>query len=126
MINVSVGQIINLVPVLEKLITRSYTGRIAFSMARLMREITKENEIFAQTRAEIVRKYADKDDSGEILITPEGTIHISEENLVSCNKEINEVLKEKIVLSIEAISMEWLEDIELTIEEALALEPFVI
>ena len=48
MINVSVGQIINLVPVLEKLITRSYTGRIAFSMARLMREITKENEIFAQ------------------------------------------------------------------------------
>lgn len=125
MIKVSVEQILKVNPVLGKLATRSYAGRIAFIMARLAREISKEVEVFDKTRMEIVRKYADKDENGEIKFTAEDTVHISDDNLVLCNKELNEVLNTKVELTIESIPIDWFEDTELTIEEALALEPFI-
>jgi hypothetical protein len=94
-------------------------------MARLAREITKEVEAFDKVRLEVVQKYADKDESGNLIFTAEDTVHISDENLVSCNNELNEILKSEIELMAEPICEEWFENIELTIEEALALEPFI-
>ena len=125
MIKVTVEQVLKANPILGKLINRPYAGRMAFYMARLAREITKEVEAFDKVRLEVVQKYADKDESGNLIFTTEDTVHISEENLVSCNNELNEILKSEIEFMAEPICEEWFENVELTIEEALVLEPFV-
>jgi hypothetical protein len=74
---------------------------------------------------EIIRKYADKDENNETKVNSDGTVHISDDNLILCNGELNEILSENIELTIEPLPINWFENIELTIEEALALEPFV-
>lgn len=125
MIKITVEQVLKVNPVLGKLVSNSYTGRIAFAMARLAREITKEVEVFDQSRTEIIRKYADKDENGEVEIKADGTVHISDDNLILCNKELSEVLGANIELTIEPVPIDWFENVELTIEEALALEPFI-
>lgn len=125
MIKVTVEQVLKANPILGKLINKPYAGRMAFYMARLAREITKEVEAFDKVRLEVVQKYADKDESGNLIFTAEDTVHISDENLVFCNSELAEILKSEIELMAEPICEEWFENIELTIEEALALEPFV-
>lgn len=125
MIKVTMEQILKVNPVLGKLVGNSYTGRIAFAMARLAREVSKEMALFEDSRMEIIRKYADKDENNETKVNSDGTVHISDENLILCNGELNEILNENIELTIEPLPIDWFENIELTIEEALALEPFV-
>lgn len=125
MIKVTVEQILKINPVLSKLVTKSYAGRIAFAIARLAREVTKEVEVFDNTRTDIVKKYADKDEYGEVKVNENGNVHITDENLALCNKELNEVLISEIELNANKMPIDWFEDVELTVEEALALEAFI-
>ena len=99
MIKVNMEQILKVNPVLGKLVGNSYTGRIAFAMARLAREVSKEMELFEGSRMEIIRKYADKDENNETKVNSDGTVHISDENLILCNGELNEILNENFTLA---------------------------
>lgn len=125
MIKVTVEQILKINPVLSKLVTKSYAGRIAFAIARLAREVAREVEVFDNTRTELVKKYADKDESGEVIVNENGNVHITDENLARCNKELNEVLVTEIELNANKMPIDWFEEVELTVEEALALEAFI-
>lgn len=125
MIKVTIEQVLKINPILSKLATKSYAGRIAFALARLAREVAKEVEVFDNTRMELVKKYADKDESGEVIVNENGNVHITDENLACCNKELNEVLATEIELNANKMPIDWFEDVELTIEEALALEAFI-
>lgn len=125
MIKVTIEQVLKINPILSKLATQSYAGRVAFALARLAREVAKEVEVFDNTRMELVKKYADKDEGGEVIVNENGNVHITDENLACCNKELNEVLVTEIELNANKMPIGWFENIELTIEEALALEVFV-
>ena len=125
MIKVTVEQILKINPVLSKLVTKSYAGRIAFAIARLTREVAREVEVFDNTRTELVKKYADKDESGEVIVNENGNVHITDESLARCNKELNEVLVTEIELNANKMPIDWFEEVELTVEEALALEAFI-
>jgi len=75
---------------------------------------------------EIINRYADKDEEGNLLQTENGSIHIAEDQLPECNGELRDMLSTAIELNIEPIKEEWLANAELTLEEAIALEPFVV
>ena len=75
---------------------------------------------------EIINRYADKDEEGNLLQTENGGIHIAEDLLPKCNNELSDMLSTTIELNIEPIKEEWLASAELTVEEAIALEPFVV
>ena len=125
MMNVTIEQVLKVNPILGKLVSHSYMGRIAFTLARLAREVTQEVALFDEERVKIVKKYADKDENGETKVSENDTVHITDENLVLCNQELNEILKTEIVLTANKVPIDWFENIELTIEEAIALEPFI-
>lgn len=125
MIKVTVEQVLKINPILGKLVTKSYAGRIAFALARLAREVAKEVEVFDNTRMELVKKYADKDESGEVVVNKNGNVHITDENLALCNRELNDVLAAEIELNASKVPIDWFEEVELTIEEALTLEVFI-
>lgn len=124
MIKVTMGQILTANQIFTKLINDTYTGRAAFTIARLVREVTKETESFEKARMEIIRRYGDKDENGELVLN-EGNVHISEENIGKCNQELNDVLSAELEINAEPIDMQWLEKVELSLNEALALEPFM-
>lgn len=124
MIKVTMGQILTANQIFTKLINDTYTGRAAFTIARLVREVTKETESFEKARMEIIRRYGDKDENGELVLN-EGNVHIPEENISKCNQELNDVLSAELEINAEPIDMQWLEKVELSLNEALALEPFM-
>lgn len=126
MIKVTVKEAVIANQILNKLKQNYFSGKVAFVLARVIREIQKENEIFELTRMEIINRYADKDEEGNLLQTENGGIHIAEDLLPKCNSELSDMLSTTIELNIEPIKEEWLANAELTLEEAIALEPFVV
>jgi hypothetical protein len=116
---------VNVIPVLNKLAEGKFLGRKAFVIARLVREINKESETFELTRIELIKKYAEKDEKGELIITDDGNVHISTENLTNCNEELLKLQNTKIEINAEKIPVDWLEEMTLTLTEASILEPFV-
>ncbi len=124
MIKVTVGQIVNAVPVLSKLVNEIFLGRKAFMVARLVREINKEGETFEMARAELIKKYGTKNENGELIIT-DGNIRIPAENLDACNDELSTLQHTDVEINAEKLPIDWLDDIGLTLSEAAALEPFV-
>lgn len=124
MINVKMSDVFNASDALTELGKCSLSGKSAFAVARLIREIDNEMKTFETIRMDIIRKYADKDENGE-LILEEGNIHLSEENVTACNNELMDSLTQTIELNANPLKYEWLEKIELTVPQAMALEPFM-
>ena len=125
MIKVTMNDILNVEKVFKKLINQSLTGKKAFVMARLAREVEKEVTTFESTRMELIRKYASTDENGEMIVDDNGNVHLSEENVKSCNQELLEVLSQEIELNAGPLQYDWFDSIELTMTEANAFEPFM-
>lgn len=125
MIKVTMNDILNVEKVFKKLINQSLTGKKAFVMARLAREVEKEVTTFESTRMELIRKYASTDENGEMIVDDNGNVHLSEENVKSCNQELLEVLSQEIELNAGPLQYDWFDSIELTMTEADAFEPFM-
>lgn len=124
MISVKMSDVFNASDALTELGKCSLSGKSAFAVARLIREIDSEMKTFETIRMDIIRKYADKDENGE-LILEEGNIHLSEENVAVCNNELMDSLAQIVELNANPLKYEWLEKIELTVPQAMALEPFM-
>lgn len=124
MIKVTMSDVLSIEKVLTKLVNYSLTGNRAFALARLTREIDKEIATFENIRIDLIRKYADKDENGEVIVNGEN-VHLSEENVQLCNQELKESLAQEIELNVAPLKYEWFDDIELTINEASLFEPFM-
>ena len=124
MINVKMSDILNASEVLTKISGYKVYGKYAFAIARLVREVEKEMQTFESIRMELIRKYADKDEDGELVVN-DGNVHLSEENILLCNAELAESLGQSVELNANPLKYDWFDEIEITAGEAAALEPFM-
>lgn len=124
MINVKMSDILNASEMLTKISGYKVSGKYAFAIARLVREVEKEMQTFESIRMELIRKYADKDEDGELVVN-DGNVHLSEENIVLCNAELAESLGQNVELNANPLKYDWFDEIEITAGEAAALEPFM-
>lgn len=124
MIEIIVENVVIAKSIIDKISKISFSGRGAFAIARLTREINREFDVFEETRTKLVNKYANKDEAGELIIN-NGMVKIPADKMDDYHKELNEILKAELIINVEPLPFGWLENIELTPEEALALEPFV-
>lgn len=109
---------------MKRLSTESFSSKGAFIIARLIREAEKELEIFNKLRLDLVKKYADKDDTGEVIVI-DGAAHVAEDKIELYNNELNEIISSEIELNVTLLSINLLDNLIFTPEEALALEPFI-
>lgn len=111
----SVSEIILASQVLNALMSQSFTGRQAFTIARLNRVLQQEVKEFETVRQELISKYADKNDAGEPIRDEQGNVHIADEHIPTVNKELNEILNTEIELGeISKIPAEWLDNVSLS------------
>ena len=99
MIKVTMNDVLNIEKVLAKLVNYSLTGKRAFALASLTREVEKEVATFETIRLDLIKKYANKDENGELIIEGEN-VHLSEENVALCNQELRESLTQEIELNV--------------------------
>lgn len=124
MIELTIYEMINAEPVLNKLLNVSFNGKKAFVISRLLKQIADEEKMYNEARVEILKKYADKDENGNPIVVNDD-ISMTTEARECAVKEIEELLGTKIQITSNKIPLEWLEDVEMTPLEAINWAAFI-
>ena len=120
----TVYDIVSANSILTKILNHPFTAKQSFIISRTLRSLLIEVENFEKVREEVIKNYAEKDDNGNIIIT-NGQVKIRDNRLDIFQKEIEELLHTEINIDIKPIPLEWLNDIIITPQEMLILEPFL-
>lgn len=123
MIKVTLADAISAVPALESISQHNFNGVNAFKIARLIRELNKEVELFNQERRNLIEKYCERDEDGE-MVTEDGNIRLQESYIDNFNNTLQVMLESEIEINASPLKIDSLEDITLTPQQAMSLEPF--
>lgn len=121
---VSIYDIISASSIFTKILKHEFTGKQSFMISRVLRALNTETESFNKTREEVLKKYAELDDMGEMIVE-NSSVKIREGEMEAFQNEINELLYADLEVDIKPIPIEWLDNVKLTPQETLILEPFV-
>lgn len=121
---VTIYDIISANPVFTKILQHEFTAKQSFMISRLLRALNAETIAFNEVRETVLKKYAETDENGELIVS-EKKAKIRDDAISLFQEEINELLYAKIQIDIKPIPIEWLNEVKLTPQESLILEPFV-
>ena len=121
---VSIYDIIAANPIFTKILQHEFTGKQSFMISRVLRALNTETKSFNKIREEVLKKYAETDDVGEMIIS-EGNVKIRNGEMEAFQKEINELLYAELDVDVKPIPVDWLDDVKLTPQEMIVLEPFI-
>ena len=124
MITLTIHAILNSMDIINEMMEQKLSGRTAFHVARIARELNKEYEIFEKTRYKLIEKYSVRADDGKLKIE-NNTYHIDEKYIDKFNQELSELLNSTVELNIEKIALKDLEHLEFTPKQMYALEAFI-
>lgn len=125
MIKMTIMEILNMVPVLQEMSNKSFPGSTSFKIARLMRELDKEIQLFDKQRTEIAQEFGEKDASGQLVSTEEGNIKIIESKIEECNEKLSSIINTEIEINADKLSYSSIENADFTPSQALTLEPII-
>lgn len=125
MINVTMMDIVNSVPVFEQVVGQEINGKLAFKVARLVRELDKELKLFHEERTKLIQHYAEKDENGEIKVDENSNAMIPDDSIMECNQKIQELLDTNIEVNADKIPMELLDKLSISPQQALYIESFL-
>lgn len=125
MIEISVRNLLESATTLQGIMQKTLKGRPAFLLARIAREVDKEYTSFNNTRMQLIQKYGEKDENGNLVADESGNNKIPQSAIEDFNKEVSDLLETKVQLNVNAIPLDDLKDIDFTPQEMLALEVFI-
>ena len=86
--------------ILRQLAGVKLKGRAAFNVAKMLKQLEDELNLFNETRTKLIQQYADKDENGELKINPDTNEYMfSDENMNKFVEEINGVLNGEIEIN---------------------------
>lgn len=124
MIKLTLNDIMRAVQPLRQLSEKSFRGATSFKIARLIRELDNELQLFDKNRMEVIKKYAETDEDGRMK-EKDGNVQILEGEIDNCNKELQELFEAEVEINAEKIPIEVFESIELSPAQALELEAII-
>lgn len=95
-----------------------------YKVVKFIRAIESEVEYYNKTVQELIQKYAEKDEDGNIVVTDKGT-KIDKESRAAFEKEVNDLNSVEVDKPNIEFTIEELEDCSLTYNEMYALFPFI-
>ena len=125
MIKVKISELIDSISTLQKLAQKDFKAKLAWSIARLLKAAETEIQSFNETRMDLIRKYGEKDDNGELITDEKGNCTLVKDKVQDFNAELNELLASEIEINANPINIEMLEDLDFTPADMSVLEPFV-
>ena len=125
MITVKISELLNSVETLQKLSQKDFKAKLAWQIARLLRSAESEIQSFNETRMNLIRKYGEKDENGELVTDERGNCKITEGEVNDFNIELNDLLNSTVEINANKIDIDQLEDLDFTPSEIAILEPFI-
>ena len=101
--------------------------KLTAKLLRLADELTKENTFIEKQRMDIIKKYGDKDEQGELNIKNGNVTFKNRDNAEQVQKELNELSDLEIEITDREITEEELMEsgLELTITQYATLKEFL-
>ena len=125
MIEIKIQDLLNSTDALQKLSKMNLKARLAWQVAKLLKVVDEEMQDFNKTRVEVIRKYGNKDENGELITDEKGNCKVEGENLGSFTKELNELTDTMLSLNVNRLKIKELEELDFTPAEMVQLEPFI-
>ena len=124
MIKVTLNDIITNNNLFREIHSKPMPARTAFKVARLIRELDKENEMFDKQRIDIVTRYAKRNENGD-MVEENNQVLIDDDKMQQFQDEFNALLDTEVEVNAEKLDIEDLGDIELTPKQIMNLEKFI-
>lgn len=120
--NIKTNQVMNLIPVLNKLAGENVSLKLAINIASILQAFEKPNDIIFQRRQQLIDGYAKKDENGEYIFLSEGRIAIN--NPQEFETQYHEFENTDIEIDVKPLDLEALqnEDIKITAKEYMLLQ----
>lgn len=125
MITVKISDLLNSTETLQKLAQKDFKAKLAWSIARLLKSAEAEIQSFNDTRMNLIRKYGQKDENGELITDENGNCKIEQESINEFTNELNELVNTEVEINANKIDINLLENIDFTPSDMAILEPFV-
>lgn len=125
MIQVKIADLLNSTETLQKLSQKDFKAKLAWTIARLLKAAEGEIQSFNDTRMNLIKKYGEKDENGELITDENGNCKINPEEIDIFSKELNELIDSEVEINANKIKMDLLENIDFTPSDMALLEPFV-
>ena len=126
MISISVNEMINIYGTLNELMSKNFSGKNAFNIARLARELNKEIETFDHARKLVVDKYTLRDSAGNPVVDEQGNIKVIPDKVEECNQDFSTLLNSQLEINAPKLDESILTEIgDITPAQAMALEPII-
>ena len=125
MITITINDLLNSVETLQKIAQKDFKAKLAWSIARLLKSAETEIQSFNETRMNLIKKYGEKDENGELVTDEKGNCKIMTENVDTFTEELNELINTEVEINANKIDFNLLENIDFTPSDMTALEPFI-
>ena len=125
MIKVKINDLLNSVETLQKLSNQNFKAKLAWQVARLIRAAESELQTFNDTRLNLIRKYGEKDENGDLLTDENNNYKIIPDKANDFSNELNELANSEVEINAKKLDFALLEDLDFTPVEMAVLEPFV-
>ena len=125
MIKVKISELINSTETLQKLSQKDFKAKLAWSVARLLKAAEAEIQSFNETRMNLIKKYGEKDENGELITDDKGNCKINNDSINEFSNELNDLIATEVEINANKIDINLLENVDFTPAEMAVLEPFV-
>lgn len=125
MIKVKLEDLVNATDGLKGLSQKQLKARCAYAVGKILKSADAEIQSFNETRMELIKKYGEKDENGELKTEENGNVRIPPEGLNDFSKELRELLDTEVEISANKIKMDDIGEVEFTPAEMAQLENFI-
>lgn len=124
MIKVAIRDIVDGLGVIKDLSTKTMPAVTAYKVARLLKNILEEYNLYNKTRLNLINKYAELNDDGSVRTNGQNIV-IQNDKIQVCNEEIQQLLDSEVELNASALTLDELDALSFTPAQMYLLQPFI-
>ena len=125
MIKLKISDLLNSTEALQKLAGKELKAKLAWQVGHVLKLAEKEIQDFNETRMNLIKKYGEKDENGELVTDENNNCKINNEFINDFSNELNELIESEIEINANKIKIEDIENLDFTPAEMTQLEVFI-
>ena len=125
MIKIKLQDLLNSTEALQRLAQTSLKARPAFYVAKLLKAADKEIQEFNETRMNLIKKYGEKDENGELITDENQNCKIPDQDISNFTQELNDLAATEVEINANKLRIDDLETVDFTPNDMSVLELFI-
>ena len=122
MIKIKISELLNSTEALQKLAGTELKAKLAWQVGRILKAAEVEIQSFNETRMNLIKKYGEKDENGELITDEQGNCKIVEGDINEFSNELNDLINSEVEISGNKIKIDDLDKVDFTPAEMAQLE----